>query len=317
LPASVDARTREHAERELAKLACQYRPEELRRLADRMAAHLNPDGNFSDEDRARRRGIHIGHQGIDGMSPISGWLTPELRASLDAVFSKLAAPGMCNPDHQSPQVDGEPLEEAARWDHRSQAQRNHDALNAMCRALLASGELGQHQGLPVSLIVETTLQDLESAAGKASTGGDSWLPMSDVIRLASHAHHYLVIFDQHTNRTMYLAHTKRIANVDQRIVLHAKDRGCTYPGCTVPGYQCEVHHVQEFATSRTTNIDDLAFGCRTHHPLVDKGWKTRKRADGTTAWIPPPHLDFGKPRTNGYFHPERYLKDDDEDEDAQ
>jgi hypothetical protein len=31
------------------------------------------------------------------MSPINGYLTPEARATIDAVFAKLAAPGMCNP----------------------------------------------------------------------------------------------------------------------------------------------------------------------------------------------------------------------------
>ena len=46
-----------------------------------------------------------------------------------------------------------------------------DALNAALRALLASGKLGQHNGLPASFIVTTTLKDLEAAAGKALTGG--------------------------------------------------------------------------------------------------------------------------------------------------
>ena len=38
-------------------------------------------------------------------------------------------------------------------------------------------------------MVTTTLQELEAGAGKALTGGGTLLPMSDVIRLASHAHH--------------------------------------------------------------------------------------------------------------------------------
>jgi len=48
----------------------------------------------------------------------------------------------------------------------------------------------------VSIVVTTTLQDLEAATGKALTGGGTLIPMADVIRMASHAHHYLVIFDQ-------------------------------------------------------------------------------------------------------------------------
>ena len=55
---------------------------------------------------------------------------------------------------------------------------------AAARALLASGELGQHNGLPASIVVTTSLRELEAGAGKALTGGGTLLPMSDVIRLA-------------------------------------------------------------------------------------------------------------------------------------
>jgi len=90
LPCCVDVATRERAESHLAKLAAQYRPDQLRKLADKLADCLNPDGNFSDEDRARRRGLTLGKQDPDGMSPIRGWLTPELRAGLEAVLARWA-----------------------------------------------------------------------------------------------------------------------------------------------------------------------------------------------------------------------------------
>ncbi|HUO39540.1 MAG TPA: HNH endonuclease signature motif containing protein, partial [Mycobacterium sp.] len=272
LPAHIDAPTRVQAEADLARLATRFRPDEVARAGERLAALLNPDGDFSDEDRARKRGLIIGAQDIDGMSPISGYLTPEARAGLDAILAKWAAPGMCNPDDQTPTLDDPPDPHTAQRDGRSRAQRNHDALNAMCRALLASGQLGSHHGLPVSLVISTTLTELESAAGIAVTGGGSWLPMREVIRLASHARHYLAVFDQHTQRPLYLGETKRIATPAQRIVLHAKDRGCTYPGCTVPGYLSEVHHITGWANSHRTDIDDLTFGCHPHHTLLDEGW---------------------------------------------
>jgi hypothetical protein len=315
LPCWVDVSTRERAEKMLGREAAKVRPDELRMLAERLADCLNPDGNFTEEDRAHRRGITLGRQGDDGMTRISGYLTPEARAGLDAVLSKWAAPGMCDPADESPTVDGLPSEDAIKADSRSPAQRNHDALNAICRSVLASGELGSHHGLPVSIVVTTTLQELESAAGLAGTGGGSWLPMADVIRMASHARHYLRVYDKHSSRELYLGETKRIASPAQRIVLHAKDRGCTRPGCTAPGYLSEVHHVDEWAAHQRTDIDTLTFACGPDHRLLEEeGWTTRKNADGITEWIPPPHLDFGKPRTNGYWHPERYFRMDSEDE---
>ncbi|ETW25946.1 hypothetical protein MGAST_30175 [Mycobacterium gastri 'Wayne'] len=151
---------------------------------------LNPDGELSEQERARKRGIMIGRQEYDGMSRISGHLTPEARATFEPVLAKLAAPGACNPDDQTPVIDTTSDADAVGRDTRSQAQRNHDGLLAGLRGLLCSGDLGRHNGLPVSIVVTTTLKDLQAAAGKGLTGGGSLLPMSDLIRLASHANHY-------------------------------------------------------------------------------------------------------------------------------
>lgn len=153
IPEFVDVETRAKAEAHLARLAGEHRPDELAKLADTLMDCLNPAGDFTDIDRATRRGVTIGKQDIDGMSPINGWLTPEARATWDAVFAKLAAPGMCNPDDLEPCVSGTPSQAAIQSDTRGVGQRTHDALVAAGRALLASGELGRHNGLPTSIIV--------------------------------------------------------------------------------------------------------------------------------------------------------------------
>jgi hypothetical protein len=294
LPDFVDIETRHKAEAHLARLAGEHRPDELARLADTLTDCLNPDGDFTDTDRARRRGITIGRQDIDGMSPITGYLTPEARATLDAVLAKLAAPDTA--------------------DTRSTGQRHHDALLTLARTALASGELGQHNGLPASIVVTTTLNELEAGCGKALTAGGTLLPMSDVLRLAGHAHHYLAIFDK--GKALALYHTNRLASPAQRIVLYAKDRGCSFPGCSVPAHLCETHHCTPYATNPVTDINDLTLACGPNHKLAEQGWTTRKNHNGDTQWIPPAHLDHGQPRTNTYHHPEKLLRDDDEDEDG-
>jgi hypothetical protein len=315
LPTHIDCHTRELAEADLARIATGLGPTQFGQAADRLALLLNQDGDLPDDaDRARRRYLAIEKQGIDGMSRMHGMLDPQARATIDAVFAKLAAPGMCNPDDETPCVDGEPSEEAARGDMRSQGQRNHDALKAMGRSVLASGELGQHNGLPATIIVSTTLKELESGHGFAVTGGGSLLPMSDVIREASQAHQYLVIFEDHTEVPLYCGRAKRFATPGQRIVLHAKDRGCTRPGCTAPGYWSQVHHVNGWAADGETNINDLTLACGPDNRIVEEGgWTTRKRNDGRTEWIPPPHLDTGQSRVNDHHHPEKYLLPEDDD----
>ena len=298
LPSDTPPDTVEGAERFLAEQATALRPDQLEKVANRCAVLINPDGKFSDIDRARRRGFTWAPQRSDGMSIGKLVASPELRANLDAWLARFAAPGAYNPDNENSCAADEP-------DTRSNAQRQHDALNALVRGQLGDPKLGRHNGLPVTVIVSTTLQELSAAAGQAVTGGGTVLPMRDLIRMASRAYHYLAVFDEHQNRPLYLGRARRIASADQRLVLHAKDRGCTAPGCNVPAYWTEVHHMDDWARGGRTDIDRLTLACKPDHTMVDKGWRTIKVGSGDTQWIPPPHLDHGRPTTNDYHHPER------------
>jgi hypothetical protein len=300
----------------LAKLATKFRPDQLRKLADRLDLCLNPDGNFTDADRARRRGVTLGPQGADGTSRISGYVSAELRVGLDAVIAKWGAPGMCNPADQMPAVTGSPSEEAIKGDDRTAAMRIHDAINVMVRSTLMSGELGSHHGLPVTMIVTAKLEDLQANTGVAHTAGGTLLPMSDAIRLAAHSSNYLLVFDKAKRCELFKGRDRRLATKEQRLVLYATERGCSHPGCDVPAYWCEVHHATaDWAKGGQTNIDDLTLACGPDNRLVkDGGWTTRKNEKGETEWIPPPHLDRGQPRRNDFHHPERLLDEDDGDD---
>jgi len=308
LPDQTPVDVVKRAETFLAQQAAKLRPDQLEKVADRYLVLINPDGKFCDVDRARRRGFLWCAQRADGMSIGKLTASPELRANLDAWMARFAAPGMCDPDDQTPVVSGQPSEEATGRDARTHPQRQHDALNALVRGQLGDPKLGIHNGLPVTVIVSTTLTELASATGQAVTGGGTLLPMSDVIAMASHAYHYFAIFNDTTGRALHLGRTRRIASADQRIVLHAKDRGCTFPGCDAPGYISEVHHINEWAAGGATDIDNLTFGCKPHHKLIDKGWRTRKLPNGDTQWIPPPQLELPA-GTNNFHHVERYLPD--------
>ena len=309
LPAEISPDVVADSEEFLAFHAAQLRPDQLDKLAVQLAMRVNPDGNFSDEDRARKRGFTWSPtQHPDGMSTGKLLASPELRAMIDALLAKFAAPGMCNPADQSPVIEGEATPDAAERDKRSHAQRQHDALAAIFRATLGDPKLGQHNGLPVTVIVTVSIQDLQAQSGHAVTAAGTFLPVRDLIRLAAPAYHHLTIFDGVTGRALWLGRTKRIATPDQRIVLHAKDRGCSHPGCDVPGYLCEVHHIDEWAHGGPTDIDNLTFACAPHHKLLGKGWRTKKLTNGRTQWIPPPQLPLPS-TTNNFHHPERFFDD--------
>jgi Domain of unknown function (DUF222) len=323
LPSWVDVGTRAEADAQLSRLGSGLSPEDLNACANHLMAKIDQDGpEPSAKDRSRKRGVRFGAQQSDGYSSVSGWVTAQCRAVLEAIFAKEAAPGRNVPDAEpaaaaeTPEADDhDPHPDPRGSDVRTQAQRQHDALFALgCRAL-ESGDLGHHNGLPVTVIVSTTLQDLEKGAGIAVTGGGSWLPISDLIQMAAPAHHYLYVYDKHTGQSLYLARTKRLANAAQRIVLHARDRGCSRPGCTAPGYWCEAHHaVEDWVDGGQTNVDDMTLACPQDHRMLDKtGWRTRKNTKNHTEWLPPPELDTGQHRVNGYHHPERYLLPEDDE----
>jgi hypothetical protein len=307
LPGWVDAATRAQIEVDLVRVAVGVGPRELKKNAERRLFLLDQDGPEPDDtERARKRGISVGKQGRDGMSAVTGWLTPEARATWEPLFAKFAAPGMCNPDDDEPCVLGTPSQAQIDNDHRSLAQRQHDAFVVVGRIALMGGTLGQLNGLPVSIIIRTTLQDLESRAGVGVSGGGTIVPIADVIRLAAHANHFLAVFDEATGSALDLFRARRVASPAQRIMLIGRDGGCTKPSCTVGPYGTQVHHAAaDWADDGNTNVDDMGLACGPDNRMVGKdGWTTKMNDHHQVEWIPPPHLDTGQARVNHYHRPE-------------
>jgi uncharacterized protein DUF222 len=307
LPAAVAPTDVAAAEHTLVDHATQVDAGVVAKLGHRIADYLNPDGLFSDEDRARRRGLHLGAQGPDGMSKLSGLLDPQARAYFEAIDAAVR-PGRHLPDDKEPEAH----------DDRTPAQRCHDALKLGLETAIASGGLGVHRGHPVTVIATTTLAELDQAAhaavdssipmpAPARTGGGSRLPMRDLIGMAANAIHYLAVFDDHTKRPLYLGRQKRIATADQRLICYARDRGCTRPHCLVPGYYCEVHHSPDFARGGRTDADKLYFGCGGDHAMATRGeLHTQVTNNGRLAWT----NGTGPPQINLAHHPEELLHTD-------
>lgn len=310
LPPFVDHTTREQFEADLVRVAVSVGPKELKDTAELRLFLLDQDGPEPDDtERARKRGLSTGKQGRDAMTALTGNLTPEAAAVWEVLFAKFAAPGMCNPDDDEPCTCGTPTQAQIDNDHRSLAQRQHDALLVVGRIALMT-DLGQLNGLPVSVIVRTTLRDLESRAGIGVSGGGTKIPIRDVIRMGTHASHYLAVFDQATGAALNYFRARRVASPAQRIVLIARDAGCTKPGCTVGVYGCQAHHGEaDWAAGGHTNVDTLALACGPDNRQVhdDGGYTTTINAHGQVEWHPPPALDHGQHRINYYHRPELLL----------
>ncbi|ORB16634.1 HNH endonuclease signature motif containing protein [Mycolicibacterium monacense] len=308
LPAWVSWERRDHYERDLVGHALQLRPDQLKKVADTLLGFIDQDGTEPDHHtHQRRREFTVGRQQADGMSRVSGWLTPEARAHWDLIAAKYAAPGT-NLPHDDTHTGR---------DDRTTGQRHHDALTRAMRDHVQSGALGHIAGVPASIIATMTLSELERAAGWAHTGGGNKIPIRDLIRMAAHSRHYLAVFDDHTEEILYFGRAKRCATTAQRLALFARDRGCTHPGCTVPFYWTEAHHTHDYSRGGRTDIDDLTLACQPANLLIEKtGWTTHRPGNGRTQWTPPEDHDTDQPRINNHFHPHRYLTDNDDGQDG-
>jgi hypothetical protein len=309
LPAAV-AHHKDRVERTLVRHARRQDAAFVAAVGRRFADTLNPDGLFDDRDRMNRRSMTLGRQGPDGMSRLSGWITPEGRAYVETLQA-VVRPGHHLPGAEQTVVD-------AATDHRSGPQRLHDALLWGLRAGIESGNLGTHRGIPVTVIATVTVDQMEQAAqamadpdvampAPARTGGGSALPMRDLIRMAGNGIHYLAVFDGHSERPIYLGRSARIATADQRIICHARDHGCTRPDCTLWGYQCEVHHTPDWDPDGATDADKLHFACPPDHKLLTDGHaSTTVTEDGRLAWS----VGDDPPRINRIHHDDELLDDD-------
>ena len=168
------------------------------------------------------------------------------------------------------------------------------------------------------MIVRTTLAELNQAAhavhnpdipmpGPARTGGDTALPMRDLIRMATDAIHYLAVFENHSDRPLYLGRQQRLATTDQRIICYSRDGGCTRPNCVAPGYHSEVHHSPPWTPNGATDADALHFACGPDHALVTDGHLHTTVTDtGRLAWTD----GTTPPAINHAHHPEELLRGD-------
>ncbi|MEU0544621.1 DUF222 domain-containing protein [Nocardia sp. NPDC005978] len=348
IPDAAGPEVKERAEQHLTAYARQGDPKGVTTLGVRILANVDPDGRLiEDRDRQRVRGIKIGNQRIDGMYPITGLLTPQLGAVMKPMFEKFGRPGMCNPDDpESPWTTAElgldtelddgddtgdvdvddpsltpaeraraavraKLRAAAKKDHRTAEQRNHDALMVFFRPDMGPTRLGSHRGLPVSTIITMSIDDLEKRAGVATTATGGTMSITQALQVARNSTPYLVVLDRN-GRPLHLSRGQRLANPAQRLALTATERGCTRPGCDAPASRSAVHHIKEWADGGETDIENLTFACDACHAQVNSGpngWKTIVMPDdsehpGKTGWIPPPHIDPARrPRVNFRHHP--------------
>jgi hypothetical protein len=291
LPDPVRAERGGEVEATLVEHARAASPRSLKLLADRIAAHLDPDGapptEVDRQQHSRRRLLLWGNG--DGTGDLSGSLSPACQAIWQTVFAALA--------NQRP-------DDALGPDTRTQPQRMHDAFEEAGRRLLAAGKLPNAAGLASTLIVTIDLRDLESRIGTATTHHGGRLSVDEALRIAADGALIPAVLGG-TGEILDFGRGRRLASRGQRRALFARDRGCTFPGCPKPAAQSEVHHTTEWIRGGRTDLGSLAIVCGYHNNEAPRqGWQT-VMIDGIPHWRPPSwHDPQQRPRRNYLHHPE-------------
>jgi hypothetical protein len=124
--------------------------------------------------------------------------------------------------------------------------------------------------------------DALTAAGIPPAVEPAWLnwygtvPASVAQRIACDADLYALVLHPATGLPLYLGRTRRLVPASIRRALHARDRGCRWPGCSAPTPWSDAHHLHGWHPTGVTDVDNLVLLCRYHHVLVHEGrWGMR------------------------------------------
>jgi hypothetical protein len=271
----------------LTRFATSFGPKELSLLADKTIDAINPDGTLAkDKLNSDRRHFTI-RQTRDGAYVGAFRLTGALGAKLTAVLSPLAKPRV----DTSTSPDGKPSRSVFDADERSHPQRMHDALEEVCDRILRSDGLPDSGGTPATVIVTITLEDLLDRLGFGTTSDGTPIPTDQLLKMANQADILPTVLSM-TGNVLDQGRSRRVATANQTMALIARDRGCSFPGCTHPPEWCERHHIKEWINGGKTDLRNLTLLCRYHHHnFVSKGWTCQLNPDGLPEWRPPKWLD--------------------------
>ena len=214
-------------------------------------------------------------------------------------------------------------------DLRSRPQKLLDGLVGACKVALAAGTLPAAGGLRPQVMATidyrdllTRLEDSAGAAPETAPAGFRQSPgpagtgsllftgpvtASTIRKIACDADIIPVLLGGE-GRVLDIGRASRVFPPHIRKALTARDRGCAFPGCTIPAPWCEAHHIDYWSRGGTTGTENGTLLCSHHHHVIHKEHWTIQLKTGIPWFIPPPHLDpRQRPRRNHYFRPDDLL----------
>jgi hypothetical protein len=231
-----------------------------------------------DEARALEDAAHLGHYwDEDGSLVIRARLAPEdgalfLRA-LEAARDLLQERAW-----EDDRGSAEPQEPARR-------PRNAEALAAMADLALANTADGRAGGERYQLVVHVDEAAVTGDEGACALEGGPALAPETARRFSCDAS--IVELRERDGEPLSVGRKTRTIPPAMRRALHARDRGCRFPGCENRRF-LHGHHVRHWARGGETKLGNLVLLCPYHHRCVHEGGHSIVRdADGSLSFRDP------------------------------
>ena len=187
-------------------------------------------------------------------------------------------------------------------DDFTRAQKLLAGLVGACRIALNTGRLPDSGGHRTQVMVTAGYEQL---AGLLSGGGSAVFngPLSakTVRRMACDAEIIPAILGS-KGEVLDLGRSQRFFSRAIRRALLIRDKGCAFPGCTMPAFWTEAHHIVPWWAGGRTEVNNGVCLCGLHHDLIEQGnWKINV-LDGIPWFTPPDYIDPDRqPLRNTYW----------------
>jgi hypothetical protein len=150
-----------------------------------------------------------------------------------------------------------------------------DALVAVVRSYLDGSELPSEGGATADhyqVVVHADAKSLRGGTGRAD------LPIETVKRLLCDCSLVTVLEDA-TGKPLDVGRKQRTVSTSLRRALYARDRGCTFPGCSRKRHVAG-HHLEHWIDGGETTPDNMTLLCTYHHRMLHEGgFSIAKEAD--------------------------------------
>ncbi|MGO4783912.1 DUF222 domain-containing protein [Cryobacterium sp. W22_MBD10_FK3] len=290
-----------------------YPADEIRKLAVRWQAVLNPDGLAPNAPTVEAKSTFSFGPYKDGLHPLRGGVTPELKGVMQNLFntfqSARSAPSFPSAEEQQ-RIEAGELVPGELIDERSGGEKRADILRGILVQVAQDPRTPTMGGMPPTVMVHVNATDLLNQAGVGWIDGvDEPISMTTITQLIDNGGMQPLFFGTN-GAVLGLGSKERCFTPKQRKAITARDGGCIIPGCDCPPQWTEVHHVTPWQSGGDTHVNNGVLLCWYHHHTITSGggWKIRMVAgmpqvkaphwiDPTGAWRPPNQHRAHDPRT--------------------